>query len=163
MNSFARLKMHVHVAPVTNVQTDYDMTFASPIYITATNDYTISSNKFTYASATCDLIDIPDPNDFPNRIVQIRNVNTSAIVNPAAGVIYPLQGRVVLSEITIQSSDVILVFVTPNSNDIAPKYNQIIQIEFDETPGITVTGEEDLIATLGAQGAATYTTFPRHE
>ena len=68
-----------------------------------------------------------------------------------------------LSEIIIQSSAVLLIFVTPNSNDIAPKYNQIIQIEFDETPGITVTGEEDLIATLGAQGAATYTTFPRHE
>jgi hypothetical protein len=163
MNSFARLKMHKHVTPVTNVKTDYDMKFASPIYITATNDYTISSNKFTYESVTCDLIDIPDPNDFPNRIVQIRNVNSDAIVNAAAGVIYPLQGRVLLSEIIIQSSTVLLVFVTPNSNDIAPKYNQIIQIEFDETPGITVTGEEDLIATLGAQGAATYTTFPRHE
>ena len=163
MNSFARLKMHKHIAPVTNVKTDYDMIFASPIYITATNDYTISSNKFTYESATCDLVDIPDPNDFPNRIVQIRNVNSGAIVNAAAGIIYPLQGRVVLSEITIQSTAVLLIFVTPNSNDIAPKYNQIIQIEFDETPGITVTGEEDLIATLGAQGAATYTTFPRHE
>jgi len=163
MNSFARLKMHKHVAPITNIESTYEMTFASPIYITATDDYTISSNSFTYKSVTCDLIDIPDPNDYPNRIVQIRNVNSGAITNPAAGYIYPLDGKVVLDKITIQSSDVLLIFVTPNSNDIAPKYNQIINIEFDETPGITVTGEEDKIAILGAQGAATYTTFPRHE
>lgn len=162
MNSWVRLKMHKHVAPTTNVKSDYNLKFASPIYLTSTNDYTISSNTFTYAGATCDLIDIPDTNDYPNRIIQIRNVSSGAIVNRSAGSIYPNQGRVILRQLIIESSDVILIFVTPNSNDIAPKYNQIVQIEFDETPGISVTGEEDLIATLGAQGAAVYTTFPRH-
>ena len=55
------------------------------------------------------------------------------------------------------------VYVDPNSFDIAPKFNQLVSIEQDETPGVTVTGEEDTISTLGSVGAATYTTFSRHE
>ena len=68
-----------------------------------------------------------------------------------------------LNQIKIDSVATLLIFVDPNSNDIAPKFNQLVSIEKDETPGIVVTGEEDTIATLGSVGASSYTTFSRHE
>tara|TARA_R110000868_G_scaffold397711_1_gene670518 strand:- start:91 stop:462 length:372 start_codon:yes stop_codon:yes gene_type:complete len=122
----------------------------------------MSSNTFTYNNITSDLVDIPDVNNYPERIIQIRNASTKAIIRQNVGRIYPLSGIVKLNGIIIESKAPILIFVTPNSNDIAPKFNQVINIEFNEIPGVTVTGEEDLIASLGAQGAALYTTFNRH-
>jgi len=67
-----------------------------------------------------------------------------------------------LRHIKFDSSAIVKIFAEPESRDIAPKFNQLVSIESDGTPGITVTGEVDLIATLGAVGAASYTTFSRH-
>ena len=162
MNSFARMSMHKHLNPSTNVLSDYVLKFSSQIYLNSTDEYTMSSNTFTYNNITSDLVDIPDVNNYPERIIQIRNASTKAIIRQNVGRIYPLSGIVKLNGIIIESKAPILIFVTPNSNDIAPKFNQVINIEFNEIPGVTVTGEEDLIASLGAQGAALYTTFNRH-
>jgi len=84
-------------------------------------------------------------------------------VNPSAGTITPTTGMVDLTQIKIDSIATILIFVDPDSNDIAPKFNQLVSIEQDETPGIVVVGEEDTIAALGSVGASSYTTFSRHE
>jgi hypothetical protein len=154
--------MHKHVAPITGVKTDYTIKFSSPIYITDTTEQTLSSNTFTYAGQTCELTDIVS-SVFPNRTVQIRNASTKVIVNSNAGTITPTTGTITLNQIQIDSITTLLIFADPNSNDIAPKFNQLVSIESDETPGITVTGEEDTISTLGSVGAATYTTFSRHE
>jgi hypothetical protein len=162
LNSAIRLKMHKHVAPITGVKTDYTIKFSSPIYITDTTEQTLSSNTFTYAGQTCELTDIVS-SVFPNRTVQIRNASTKVIVNSNAGTITPTTGTITLNQIQIDSITTLLIFADPNSNDIAPKFNQLVSIESDETPGITVTGEEDTISTLGSVGAATYTTFSRHE
>ena len=94
---------------------------------------------------------------------EILNAETDAIVRADAGTIYPTTGKIELKNLLIESSDVILIFADPNSNDIAPKYNQLVSIEQDETPGITVVGEEDTITTLGSAGTSHYTTFSRHE
>lgn len=162
LNSTVRLKMHKHVPPVTGTVADYSIKFSSPIYKTDTTEQTISSSTFTYDGQTCELTDIPS-GTYPNRIVQIRNFTTKAIVNAAAGTITPATGMVNLTQIKIDSIASILVYVDPDSYDIAPKFNQLVSIEQDETPGVTVTGQEDTIATLGSVGAATYTTFSRHE
>jgi len=162
LNSTVRLKMHKHVAPITGDTRDYAIKFSSPIYKTSTTQQTISSSKFTYSGQECELTDIPS-DVYPNRIVQIRNASTKAIINPSAGTITPTTGMVDLTQIKIDSIGVILIFVDPDSNDIAPKFNQLVSIEKDETPGITVVGEEDTIATLGSVGASSYTTFSRHD
>lgn len=162
LNSTVRLKMHKHVPPVTGTVADYAIKFSSPIYKTDTTEQTLSSSTFTYSGQECELTDIPSAT-YPNRIVQIRNASTKAIVNAAAGTITPSTGMVNLTQIKIDSIASVLVYVDPNSYDIAPKFNQLVSIEQDETPGVTVTGQEDTIATLGSVGAATYTTFSRHE
>lgn len=162
LNSTVRLKMHKHVSPITGETRDYPIKFSSPIYKTSSTAETISSSTFTYAGQQCELTDIPDT-VYPNRIVQIRNASTKAIVNPTAGTITPTTGMVDLIQVKIDSVAALLIFVDPDSNDIAPKFNQLVSIEQDESPGIVVTGEEDTIATLGSVGASSYTTFSRHE
>lgn len=162
LNSTVRLKMHKHVSPITGETRDYPIKFSSPIYKTSSTAETISSSTFTYAGQQCELTDIPDT-VYPNRIVQIRNASTKAIVNPTAGTITPTTGMVNLTQVKIDSVAALLIFVDPDSNDIAPKFNQLVSIEQDESPGIVVTGEEDTIATLGSVGASSYTTFSRHE
>jgi hypothetical protein len=161
LNSFARIKMHKHVPVRTGVSTNYTVNFSSPIYITNTTEQTLSSSTFSYDGQICELTDIPSA-VYPNRIVQIRNYNTKAIVNNNAGTIEPVEGIIRLIDVRINSIEPLLIFASPDSNDIAPKFNQLVSIELDDTPGVTVTGEEDTIATLGSVGAASYTTFSRH-
>lgn len=162
LNSTVRMKMHKHIAPITGVASDYAIKFSSPIYVTDTTEQTFSSSTFTYQGQECEFTDIKSPT-YPNRIVQIRNASTKAIVNSNAGTIMPTTGMIQLNQIQIDSTGTLFVYVDPNSFDIAPKFNQLVSIEQDETPGVTVTGEEDTISTLGSVGAATYTTFSRHE
>jgi hypothetical protein len=47
----------------------------------------------------------------------------------------------------------------PNSNDIAPKRNQLLQIDMGLT---TITPEVDTIATGGTIAGIGYETTPRH-
>jgi hypothetical protein len=49
--------------------------------------------------------------------------------------------------------------VVPNSNDIAPKRNQLLSIDLQE---VVVVGENDTIAVAGSSGAVVYTTTSRH-
>jgi hypothetical protein len=162
LNSTVRLKMHKHVSPITGEIRDYPIKFSSPIYRTSSTEQTLSSSKFTYAGQECELSDIAS-DTYPNRIVQIRNASTKTILNSAAGTITPTTGMVNLTQIQIDSVATLLIFVDPDSNDIAPKFNQLVSIEKDQTPGIVITGEADSIAALGSVGASSYTTFSRHE
>lgn len=162
LNSVIRLKMHKHVEPIVGTPTSYDLQFSSAIYESDSDEEVISTNTFIINGIECKGGDLPIPGDFPNREVVIRSASTNEILYRDAGIIYPRSGRIVMNELTVESSNTILVFCSPDSNDIAPKFNQLVKIELDETPGVEVTGEEDLIATLGSTAAAEYKTFPRH-
>ena len=163
LNSYARLTMHKHLMPIQGVTTDYKLQFCSGIYITDSNEVVMTSSEFTYGgSPNAVFTDVSDMSDVPNRTVKIINNITKAVLLENAGKIYVNDGRIELTQIKFDSSAVVKIFAEPESNDIAPKFNQLVSIEFDDTPGITVTGEVDLIATLGAVGAASYTTFSRH-
>ncbi|NWJ43449.1 hypothetical protein HX837_04480 [Marine Group I thaumarchaeote] len=60
-----------------------------------------------------------------------------------------------ISNIDGATSTVVRVFVIPNSNDIVPVRNQILQID---TANSTVTGEVDTIASGSSQAGTSYTT-----
>ena len=76
-----------------------------------------------------------------------------------AGRIYLSEGRVILENFIPDSSALIRITATPNSNDLAPKRNQLLQVSMAAT---SVTGEIDTIAVAGTAGALTYTTTARH-
>ena len=148
--------------PISGTPASYTLKFSSPMYKSDSNESIISTSQFTVNGIECVATDIPIAGSV-NHQIQIVSSSTGNVVIANAGTVYVDEGRVEFTSLQIDSTAEVLVYASPDSNDIAPKFNQIVKIELDETPGITVTGEEDLIATLGSAGASEYTTFPRHD
>jgi len=163
LNSFARLEMHKHVTPVTNVASNYTVKFSAPIYITEEDEATLRSNTFTVNQTEVTLSDIPVGDGTNNRTVQLLSAATGDVVSANVGTLYPEKGLLEITNINVTSTDTIFIYCNPDSYDIAPKFNQLVSLELDETPGITITGEQDTIAILGSSGAANYTTFSKHD
>ena len=162
LNTTIRMKVHKHMNPITGVPATYKLTFSAPLYKSESDESIISTNTFTVNGVECEATDIPIVGS-KNHQIQIVSASTNNIIIANAGTVYVDEGIVEFTSLQIDSNNEVLVFAKPNSNDIAPKFNQIVKIELDETPGITITGEEDLIATLGSSGAAEYETFARHD
>ena len=162
LNTAITLKMHKHIIPSVNQQVNYLLKFSAPLYRSTSIETVITSSQFTYNGETAQLYDTLIVGDVTKRKVFIKSAFSNLILNPNAGYTYPDKGIVELNAITFQSVDEIMVFCDPNSNDIAPKFNQLVSIEYDNTPGINITSEEDTIAMLGSTAAGTYTTFSRH-
>ena len=83
-------------------------------------------------------------------ILDEKNVGT---VNTSTGVIE-------ISDFNITADTLISIFSRPNSNDIAPKRNQIIEVDLANT---TIESAVDTIATQGTSGASEYITTPREK
>ena len=81
-------------------------------------------------------------------ILDERNVGT---VNTSTGVIE-------IKDFNITSDTEITIFAQPDSNDVAPKRNQIIAIDSITT---SIRSDIDTIATKGTAGASEYITTPR--
>jgi hypothetical protein len=111
----------------------------------------------------CNLGDALIGDGTNNRTIFLRSATTGDTLLSNIGFIYPEKGLVEINSLKIDSIETVLFFADPDSYDIAPKFNQLVSIEADGTPGISVTGEEDTIAVLGSAGAPDYTVFSRHE
>ena len=77
----------------------------------------------------------------------------------AIGTIYAAQGKVVIDGLTPDTTTPIAITLLPNSNDLAPKRNQLLDILLSN---VAITGEVDTIAVAGSSGAINYTTQSRH-
>lgn len=168
LNSVIRMSMHKHLTPNSGVATKYELNFAGNLYITE-DESIITSNAFTVAGQSVKLADSPTNDGTGNHTIRLINPNTQNTISgyENIGTIYPSQGKVVIDSLNITSTDELLIIADPDSNDIAPKFNQLVRIEFDaDEPGldgVTVTGELDTIAVIGSSAASSYTTISRHD
>jgi hypothetical protein len=163
LNSTIRIKMHKHIFPIAGVTSSYNIKFSSPMYLSDSDESIITSNTFHTDSAGTEgtFTDIAIVGS-TNRQVQVVSATTGNVIIANAGTVNPTAGTISLS-LNIASTAVIKIYAKADSNDIAPKFNQLVAIELDDPEdAITVTGEIDTIATQGSGGAANYTTFPRH-
>ena len=74
------------------------------------------------------------------------------------GTINNLTGVIEIDDFNITSDTEISIFSRPKSNDIAPKRNQILEVDLANT---TIESTIDTIATQGTSGANQYITTPR--
>ena len=163
LNSTIRLKMHKHIFPIAGVVSSYNIKFSAPMYLSDSDESIISSNTFHTDSLGTEgtFTDIAIAGS-TNRQVQVVSAATGNVIIANAGTVNPAAGTISLS-LNIASTAVIKIYAKADSNDIAPKFNQLVAIELDDAEdAIEVTGEIDTIATQGSGGAANYTTFPRH-
>lgn len=172
LNSTVRVFMVKRLVPILNTPRLYTIQFSSPLYSTRSNDKVITSTSFTYNGVTSYIQDRaqtlgsaePHSDKGGTHTLELYKIlnNTKITTVSDIGYIIANQGLVVLEKFTPSAinGDYITITAIPNSNDIAPKRNQLIKINMDD---VVVTGEVDTIATGGTPAGVNYTTTPRHK
>jgi hypothetical protein len=163
LNSTIRIKLHKHVSPISGLTSSYNMQFSAPIYISDSDESVLTTSEFTVNNTQVVATDVQIVGS-PNRSINIVSASTSNIILANVGTIYPASGKIEIPSLKIDSTGIVKFYVSSESNDVAPKFNQLVKIEVDDPEDtISVTGEIDTIATQGSTGASTYTTFARHD
>lgn len=161
ISSTARVFMKKRFVPVVGVETKYVLAFSSPIYTTQSNEVVIESTEFTFLGQPCTLRDrINEDGTRRVQIVRGAGANEAIIVNDA-GFIDEARGIVELTAFAPSSFEGSYIEITasPESNDLAPKRNELLSILTDETE---ISGEVDTMITGGTSAGIEYTTTPRH-
>jgi len=172
LNSTVRVYMQKRFVPILNVTKRYELTFSSPIYAATASEKIVHSSAFTYNGYTQYFEDKPQvigSNDVHSdeggthtlQMYRIVN-NTKVVTNTDIGYINATKGIVVLTAFSPSAFEGSNIAITalPNSNDVAPKRNQLLQIDMTL---VSVTPEIDTIATGGTSAGIGYATTPSHE
>jgi len=162
INTSFKLNMYKEFRPNPLKANDYTLTFSNNIYISDSSEATITSTPFRLEGKLCRLADDPVSDSIERyRQIYVYEVSTGIRIPKYSnvGLVDPSRGKVYLRDIKFDLSNKIRITVKPDSFDIAPKYNQLVNIyEAD----ITVTAEQDTVSVLGSTGLSNYKTFPRH-
>jgi len=159
LNSYTRVYMFKTVYPSNSSFNSYDMYYSSPIFTTSTDTYVINSTPFLMNGSYHWFGDEPIVGTNERNIFIYKLVNnTLTVVVAFAGTIYTVTGRLVINNFRPDTTDPITFTALPNSNDLAPKRNQLLSISMAD---VSVTGEIDIIAVAGASGTVNYTTTSR--
>lgn len=172
LNSTIRVYMQKRFVPVIGASQKYTLTFSSPLYTSNSNEKIIASSSFTYNGFTQYLQDLPQSDaagvnvhtdEGGTHLLQIYRMvgDTKQVTIQDAGYLNSTQGVVVITNFNPSAYDGNYITITamPNSNDIAPKRNQLLQIDMNLS---SITPEVDTIATGGTIAGIGYETTPRH-
>ena len=147
------------IPSVSKVKNDFTLTFAGNFFITKGTPFNISSSAFKldgvdHFFGDTEIVDSDDRTIIIYKVVNNENI----IVNGNVGLISTDLGIVTLNNFAPDDTTPIRVILSPNSLDIAPKRNEIINIESSK---INVTGAVDSIAYSGSSGTINYSTTTR--
>ena len=172
LNSTIRVYMQKRFVPTIGVEKLYELSFSSPIYTTRSNESVISSTGFTYDGVTQYIENRPTSLGLAESHTDVGGThtlcmykivnNTKIITYTDIGYINAATGQIVLTAFNPSAFEGSYITLTalPNSNDVAPKRNQLVYVDMSK---VTVTPEVDTIATGGTSAGIGYTTTPRHE
>jgi len=104
--------------------------------------------------------------DEPSSVDNIRNIyryyinsSGSEIVDEQfVGTVDTDTGMVQIKDFNVTADTAINIFARPESNDVVPKRNQILEVDIENT---VISSQIDTLATRGSAGAIEYTTTPR--
>jgi hypothetical protein len=161
INSTVRVKMKKRFVPTLNTERRYVLQFSSAFYTTSSNEQIMNTTEFTYLDRQCTLRDTLGVDG--TRIVQIVTGTGSnqRVLNSDAGYLDEENGLVVLTGFNPSSfvGSYIEITVSPESNDLAPRRNELLNILVDDCP---ISGEVDTMITGGTSAGIDYTTTSRH-
>ena len=169
LNSVTRVYMFKDITPSNVTANSIDITFASPIYASTSTSSILTSSEFKIGGVVHYLRDAPITGSVNRNIFLCRRSSGAEVRVANLGTLYAASGRIVINKLLPDTTDIIRLTVLPNSFDLAPKRNQLLDIAMSIPSGrgdlepSTVTGEIDTIAVSGSSGAVNYTTVPRHE
>lgn len=171
LNSTVRVYMQKRLVPTIGSAQKYTLTFSSPLYASDSNEKVLTSTAFTYNGFTQYIQDLPQTSTngvvvsdaSGTHLLQIYRMvgDVKQITVQDAGYLNAADGIVVITNFNPSAYDGSYISITaqPNSNDIAPKRNQLLQIDMTLS---TITPEIDTIATGGTIAGIGYATTPRH-
>ena len=161
LNSTVRPYMFQEITPsIVSGQNNHTLTFAAPFYQSGSStDFILTSTAFKINNEDHYLGDIPIAGSTNRKVIVYKIIdNENITVVKDAGDIDVSKGTVTLHSFVPDTTAVIRVTVTPNSLDIAPKRNQLLNID----PGkVVVTAQVDTITTAGSSGSIDYTVNSR--
>jgi len=161
INSAVRVKMKKRFVPTLNTERRYDLQFSSAFYTTSSNEQIMNTTGFTYLDRQCTLRDALQVDG--TRLVQIVTGagSNQRVLNSNIGTIDEENGLITLTGFNPSSivGSYIEITVSPESNDLAPRRNELLNILVDDC---TISGEVDTMITGGTSAGIDYTTTSRH-
>jgi hypothetical protein len=162
INSSVRVYLKKRFIPTLNATVRYELEFSSPIYDTNSNESVIyRSSVFTYAEQQCTFQDyLNSTGDRRIRIVRGSGVNQTIVANDV-GYVDALAGKIILTGFNPSAfvGAYIELTVIPNSNDVAPKRNNVVAIDLND---VVILGSGDPIISGSAAAGLNYDLIPRH-
>lgn len=161
LNTIMRVNVQKRLYPTIGTAKKYELEFSSPLSTNiAENASVIDSSEFVLNGFNHKMQDIKTDNPNIRRVQFYRITNNQKIITTEnAGTVDIAAGKVTLTNFNPASitdgSSYITVTGTPSSNDLAPKRNQLLQIDLLQT---TVTPQIDEIATGAVIAGIGYTT-----
>lgn len=161
ISSVMKVKMLKTFRPNPLTANDYTVTFPNSLYISYSGESVISSNTFQLDGTICRFGDELIEGEEPKRRLFIYDNNSGLKIAKYAdvGIVDVVAGVVTIKDIKFDLSNIIEITASPNSYDVSPKYNQLLQLC---TVNTTINGELDTVSLLGSTGLSEYTTIPRH-
>lgn len=107
--------------------------------------------------------EIAGRNDIRNVYVYRKASDSDVKVVNSVGTLAISTGELSVSSLPVAASEnekQIQIYVSPNSNDVAVRRNNLLTIDASRT---NIIGEVDTIAVAGSSGASDYRTFSRHD
>jgi len=161
LNSTIRPYMFQTIAAKTTRNlNNFNLTYASGIFESGSEkEFILNSTAFKIGGVDHYLGDKVVTGSANRTVIVYKIVDGANItVINNAGSIEASTGRVVINNFAVDTNTNIKVTVIPNSLDIAPKRDQLLNI--DQTY-VSISAEVDTISTAGASGSIDYTTNSR--
>lgn len=157
-SSTVRPFMFKTITPST-ISNSFTLTFTGLFFSKKPSENHISSTPFKIGGVDHFFGDIPIEGSSNRTVTVFKSTSTgNQIVINDAGLIDMGTGVITLNNFIPDDTTDIRINITPNSLDVAPKRNQIINIESSR---ILVSGSVDKIAYSGPSGTIDYSTTPR--
>jgi len=159
LNSTVRPYMFQNiVAGQSKLLNNFNLSFAAPFYESGNStDFILNSSAFKLETGGVDHYfgDIPITNSANRQIIIYKIVDGQNItVENNCGIITPSTGKITLFGFGLPADNTsIKLTLTPNSLDIAPKRDQLLDIDNN---AVTVTAQVDTISTAGSSGSINY-------
>tara|TARA_B100000902_G_scaffold270300_1_gene256130 strand:+ start:311 stop:2176 length:1866 start_codon:yes stop_codon:yes gene_type:complete len=168
LSNITTVKLYKYITPTLNSALKYTLSFNNAFY-NPHNEHNksgggiISSTGFKINDDSSASEHFLDDDGAGNIRVYYLSGTTRIYTSSSYGTINYTTGEIILTSSHITSisnvdgaaSTQIRVFAIPNSNDIAPVRNQVLQID---TSNSTITGEIDAVESGSSQAGTTYTT-----
>ena len=165
LNTIMRVNIQKRLYPTIGTALKYELSFSSPFSANvATGESVIDSSEFVLNGFNHKMQDIPTDDSNIRKVQFYRIANNQKIITTEdAGTVDITKGLVTLTSFNPSSvvgdNTYITVTGTPSSSDLAPKRNQLLQIDLLQS---TVTPQIDEIATGSVIAGIGYTTTPNN-